>query len=159
MTFPCDQINAGLNRVRIIIRSPPTFLLEETMQTVAPLLSLLHHPFARRRARHLARTHQAHNQVLAWRVQDSLADIGLTRMDYSIGGGRMLHIPEVVAVSAGPPVGLDIRMLPGQRVEDFAAHAPAIAYYLAVSEVRVVSLGRSLIRLELLPLDVMVSPC
>jgi hypothetical protein len=92
-------------------------------------------------------------------VQDSLADIGLTRMDYSIGGGRMLHIPEVVAVSAGPPVGLDIRMLPGQRVEDFAAHAPAIAYYLAVSEVRVVSLGRSLIRLELLPLDVMVSPC
>jgi hypothetical protein len=124
----------------MILNPPPTFL-KETMETVAPLLSLLHHPLARRRARHLARTHQAHDQVLAWRVQDSLAEIGLTHLDYSIGGGRMVHIPEVVSVSAGPPVVLDIRMLAGQRAEDFAAHAPTIAYYLGVAEVRVVPLG------------------
>jgi hypothetical protein len=56
-----------------------------------------------------------------------------------------------VSVLAGPPVGLEIRMLPGQMPADFAAHAPAIAYNLGVAEVRVVPLGPSLIRLELLP--------
>jgi hypothetical protein len=50
-------------------------------------------------------------------------------------------------------------MLAGQRAEDFAAHAPEIAYYLGIAEVRVVPLERPLIRLELLPPDVMISPC
>jgi hypothetical protein len=31
----------------------------------------------------------------------------------------------VVSVSVRPPVGLVIRMLPGQRAEDFTTHAPA----------------------------------
>ncbi|MGH3783671.1 MAG: hypothetical protein ACRDRO_24375 [Pseudonocardiaceae bacterium] len=122
------------------------------METVTPLPSLWFHPLARRRAQHLAHTHQAHDQVLAWRVQDGLAEIGLTHMDYSIAGGRMVHLPEVVTVSAGPPVGLVIRMLPGQRAEDFTAHAPAIASYIGVAEVRVVPLvEHPLIRLELRP--------
>ncbi len=129
------------------------------METVTTRLSLLRHPLARRRARHLARTHHAHDQVLAWRVQDSLAEIGLTHNDTSIGGGRMVHIPEVIAVYPGRAAALDIRMLPGQRAEHFAAHAPAIAYYLNVAEVRVVPLGHTLIRLELLPLNGIVSPC
>ena len=121
------------------------------MTTVAPLPSLLRHPLARRRARHLARTHQAHDQMLAWRVQDGLAEIGLVHRDHSIGGGRMVRIPEVVSVSIWPPVGLVIRMLAGQRAEDFTAHVPAIASYLGVAEVRVVALEHPLIRLELLP--------
>ncbi|MCA1681858.1 MAG: hypothetical protein LC700_01650 [Actinobacteria bacterium] len=87
--------------------------------------------------------------MLAWRVQDILVGRGLTQADYSIGGGRTLHIPEVISVTPGPPVGLDIRTLPGQMPDDFAAHAPAIAYNLGVVEVRVVPLGPSLIRLEL----------
>lgn len=45
---------------------------------------------------------------------------------------------------------LDIRMLQGQTPEDFAAHASAMAYNLDVAEVRVIPLGVSLIRLELL---------
>jgi len=72
-----------------------------------------------------------------------------------------VRIPEVVSVSAGPPVGLVIRMLPGQRAEDFTAHASAIGYHLGVAEVRVgpldepslceVVIGQSAIRRELPP--------
>jgi hypothetical protein len=121
------------------------------METVAPLPSRLRHPLARRRAQHLARTRHAHNQILAWRVQDSLAELGLTHQDYSIAGGRMVHIPQVIRVVTGPPVGLVIRMLPGQKAETFTAHAPAIASYLGVTQVGVVPLEYPLIRLELLP--------
>lgn len=44
-------------------------------------------------------------------------------------------------------------MLPGQVLEDFAAHAPAIASALGVSRVRVVPLGPGRIRLDLLSGD------
>ncbi|MGH3694811.1 MAG: hypothetical protein ACRDRX_12630 [Pseudonocardiaceae bacterium] len=46
---------------------------------------------------------------------------------------------------------LDVRILPGQLPEDFAAPAEAIAYDLEVSDVRVIPLVPCLIRLELLP--------
>ena len=104
-------------------------------------------------ARQPNRTPQEHNQALAWRMQDIIAGLGLTQTDFSIAGGRIVHIPEVVSVAAGPPVGLHIRTLPGQTPDDFAAHAPAIAYNLGdlgVAQVRVVPLGPSLIRLDLL---------
>ncbi len=118
-------------------------------ENIASLPSLLRQPLVRRRTRKLERARHAGNQVLAWRVQDILVGRGLTQADYSIGGGRTLHIPEVISVTAGPPVGLNIRTLPGQMPDDFAAHAPAIAYNLGVAEVRVVPLVPSLIRLEL----------
>lgn len=145
---------------------------EEPMENVAALPSLLRQPLAWRRARqlertrqagdqrlerirqadaqYLERTRQAHDQILAWRMQDIFVGRGLTRPYYTIGGGRSLYIPQVVSVTAGPPVGLNIRTLPGQTPDDFAAHAPAIAYNLGVAEVRVVPLGPSRIRLELL---------
>jgi hypothetical protein len=86
-------------------------------------------------------------------VQDIIAGLGLTQMDFSIGGGRVVHIPKVVSMAAGPPVGLDIKILPGQSPEDFSAHERTIAYDLGVAEVRVVPLGPDRIRLELLPHD------
>ncbi|MGH3823018.1 MAG: hypothetical protein ACRDRA_09330 [Pseudonocardiaceae bacterium] len=94
---------------------------------------------------------QENDHQLALRVQDIFVARGLTRSGFSIAGGYTLHIPEVVAVTAGPPTRLDIRTLSGQLLDDFAARAPAIAYDLGVAEVRVVALGPSLIRLELLP--------
>jgi len=100
--------------------------------------------------RELERMRQEGEQLLAWRVQDIIVGLGLTQADYSMGGGRTLHIPEVVSVTERP-VGLDIRMLPGQIPDDFAAHAKRFAYNLGVSEVRVVPLGPSLIRLILVP--------
>jgi len=117
---------------------------------VAPLPPRRRYPLARRHTRVLERMRQEGEQQLAWRVQDIIVGLGLTQADYSLGGGRTLHIPEVISVTERP-VGLDIRMLPGQMPDDFAAHAPAIAYNLGVAEVRVVPLGPSLIRLVLLP--------
>ncbi|MGH4025318.1 MAG: hypothetical protein ACRDRV_12155 [Pseudonocardiaceae bacterium] len=120
------------------------------MDTLAPLPSLLVHPVARYRARKLERDRQAERQRFAWRVQDILVGVGLGRMDSSIGGGRITRGPDVVAMSAGPPVRVSVRILPGQKPDDFIARAPAIAYNLDVAEVRVVPLSPSLIRLDLL---------
>ncbi|MGH3673571.1 MAG: hypothetical protein ACRDSH_23575 [Pseudonocardiaceae bacterium] len=90
------------------------------------------------------------NQRLAWRVQDVLVGCGLSQDDYSVGGGRVFHIPQVISVDNGPPVTLEIRMLPGQTPEDFTTHASVMAYDLGVAEVRVTLLEIPLIRLELL---------
>lgn len=120
------------------------------MDPLAPLPSLLIHPFARYRARQAEHERHAERQRFAWRVQDILVGVGLGRMDVSIGAGRSIHGPEVIAVDTGPPVRLRVRILPGQTPDDFTAHAPAIAYNLGVAEVRVVPLSPSLIRLDLL---------
>jgi hypothetical protein len=106
--------------------------------------------FPRRRAQELEHTRQEHNQRLAWHLEDILRGRGLTQPSYSVAGGRGLHVPHVISVVDGPPVGLEIQMLPGQAPHDFAAHAPAIAYNLGVAAVQVVSIGPSMIRLELL---------
>ncbi len=85
--------------------------------------------------------HLARGKSLRWERAE--------QADYSIGGGRFVHIPHVVSVVTGPTVGLGIRMLPGQTPDDFTAQATAIAYNLGVAEVRVIPLGSSLIRLNL----------
>ncbi|MGH4008128.1 MAG: hypothetical protein ACRDTH_08235 [Pseudonocardiaceae bacterium] len=108
-------------------------------------------PLSRRHARRIERTRQANDQLLAWRVHSVLVECGLTRVDFSIGGGRTLRTPQVISVVAGPPVRVTIRPLPGQTPDDYARHAPAIAHNLGVAEVRVVSSEHSLIGLELLP--------
>jgi hypothetical protein len=107
--------------------------------------------FPRRRAWQREGIRQEQNQRLAWHLEDILRGRGLTQPYYSMVGGRGLHVPHVVSVVDGPPVGLEIQMLPGQTPDDFAAHAPAIAYNLGVAAVQVVPLGPSMIRLELLP--------
>jgi hypothetical protein len=104
---------------------------EETAENVSPLLSLLH-PLARRRARQRQRAHQERNQRLAWRVQD------------------VLHIPQVISVTTGPPVQLTIRILPGQMPQDFTAKAPVIAYHLGVAQVKIIPLQPPFIQLDLL---------
>jgi len=120
--------------------------------------SLLRHPLAWRRARRRERIHRSNDQRLAWRVQDVLAGCGLTQDDYSVGGGRTFHIPQVLSVSHGPPVSLDVRMLQGQTPEDFAAHASAMAYDLSVAEVRVLPLEPPLIRLQLRSKTALIKP-
>jgi hypothetical protein len=94
------------------------------METTTPLPSWLLHPIARRHMEHLTRTRQAQYQLLAWRVQDSLADIGLIHQDYSIAGGRVVHIPEVITASAWPPANVVIRMLRARRTKT-SQHVPA----------------------------------
>lgn len=121
-------------------------------------LSSLLHPLARAHGRELERRQQDEYDQLALRVEDIIVGLGLTLDDFSIAAGRVFHIPQVISVDPGPPVGLDLRILPGQSPEDFSAHAPAIAYDLGMAEVRVVPLGPSVIRLVLLPHDWLSGP-
>jgi hypothetical protein len=123
-----------------------------------PWLSRLRHPLEWRHNRDLEQRQQAGYEQLASRVEEIIAGLGLTQSDFSIAAGRVFHIPQVVFVDPGPPVGLDIRILPGQSPTDFSRHAAAIAYDLGMAEVRVVPLGPSLIRLELLPHDRLPGP-
>lgn len=118
-----------------------------------PWLSRLRHPRERRHARDVERRHQAAYERLAERVEEIITGLGLIEDDYSVSAGRVYHMPEVILVHPGPPLGVDIRMLPGQSPDDFSAHAAAIAYDLGMANVRVVPLGPSDIRLELLPHD------
>jgi len=115
--------------------------------------SRLRYPLERRHARDVERRHQAAYERLAERVEEIITGLGLIEDDFSIAGGRVYHMPEVISVDPGPPLGVDIRMLPGQSPEDFSAHAAAIAYDLGMANVRVVPLRPSEIRLELLPHD------
>jgi len=124
----------------------------------APWGDRLRHPLEWRHNRDLERRQQVGYERLARRVEEIIAGLELTQSDFSIAGGRIFHIPQVISVDTGPPVGLDIRMLPGQSPDDFSAHAAAIAYGLGMAEVRVVPLGPSAIRLELLPHDRLPGP-
>jgi hypothetical protein len=121
-------------------------------------LSTLRHPLEWGHSRDLERRQQAGYERLARRVEEIIAGLGLTQSDFSIAAGRVFHVPQVISVDPGPPVGLDIRILPGQSPDDFSAHAAAIAYDLGMAEIRVVPLGLSVIRLELLPHDRLPGP-
>ncbi len=118
---------------------------------VTPRPARLRHPLEWRHNRDLERRLQAGYEQLARRVEEIIVGLDLVQSDFSIAAGRVFHAPEVVSVDPGPPVGLDIRILPGQSPKDFSQHAAAIAYDLGMAGVRVVPLGPSVIRLELLP--------
>lgn len=97
----------------------------------------------------MARRRSTRHRLLAWRLHNILVECELSQTGYSIGGRGVVRVPLVVAVADGPPTVLDIYLLPGQTPDDFAAHAPAIAHRLGVSEARVVARAPSLVRLEL----------
>jgi Domain of unknown function (DUF1918) len=115
-----------------------------------PRLSWLRHPLEWRHSRDLERSPHFWDERLAWRVEEIIVGLGLTQTGDSIAGGETVHIPQVVSMDPGPPVGLDIHILPGQSPEDFSAHASTIAYDLGVTEVRIVPLSPDQIRLKML---------
>ena len=88
-------------------------------------------------------------KLLVRGVHDSLARSGLARTEYTMAGEETVRTPRVVSAGAGPVAWVQIDLLPGQSPNDVAAQAPAIAHQLGVSQVWVVPLGRSRIRLEL----------
>jgi len=132
-------------------RDPRYESVQPSNDSIGASRRLLRRRWARRRAQELQLKRQATYQEFAWHVQDILVGCELFQADFSIGGGRVFHIPQVVSVVPGPPVGLNIRMLPGQIPDDFAQHARRIAYNLDVSEIRIIPLEPYLIRLELVP--------
>lgn len=134
----------------VVINHPHGPGNEEVPAGAVPWLSRLRHPLAWRHSPE--RRHHVRDEQLAWRVQGIVARLGLIHTDF-VGGEQITHIPQVLSMVVGPPVGLEVHTLPGQTSDEFAAHAPAIAYSLGVDEVRVVPLGPSRIRLDLLTRD------
>ncbi len=65
------------------------------------------------------------DQRFARRVQDVLVRCGLSQGDYSVGGGRVVDVSQVLPLS----------MLAGQILEDCAAHASVMASGLGMAEV------------------------
>jgi hypothetical protein len=104
---------------------------------------------ARLTAPRVRHNHPARDMPLARGVQDSLVRCGLSRTEHTLAGSETVHSPRVVSADPGPSGWVQIDLLAGQSAEDFASHASAIAQDLGVSEVWVVPLGRSCIRLEL----------
>jgi hypothetical protein len=80
-------------------------LTEELIDKFRVRPSLLSRLRRDRRARRLDHGHHAYNQQLAWRVQDIIVGCGLVQVDYSIAGGRVFHIPQVISVDPGPQYG------------------------------------------------------
>ncbi len=122
-------------------------------KTIAPRPSRLRHGrggLTMNARKQRERMRQEGTRWLAGRVQDILVGIRLTQADFSLGGGRTVHIPEVISV-AEKPMRFTIRTLPGQIPDDFIKAAPRIAYALDVAEVHVDELGPSLIQLRLVP--------
>ncbi|MGH3782033.1 MAG: DUF1918 domain-containing protein [Pseudonocardiaceae bacterium] len=113
--------------------------------------SRLRHPLEWHHKRDLERGRHIAHERLAMRVEEILIGCGLVHEDYSIAAGRVFPFPRVVSVTDGPPLSVDVHMLPGQSPDDFSAHAAKIAYDLGMAEVRTIPLGPSRIRLELLP--------
>ena len=137
-------------------------ILDEPIGTVDSRPSLLHHLLARYRTRQLERRRQENARQLerrrqenAWRLASRVEDVfvgcGLSQFSFSLSGSRDIRAPQVLSVVDGPLVGVEIRILPGQMPDHFVKHAPTIAYNLGVTEVRVIPLGPSRIRLELFP--------
>ncbi|MGH8922399.1 MAG: DUF1918 domain-containing protein [Actinomycetes bacterium] len=140
------------SRSDLVINHPHEHENGQLPAVTVPWLARLRHPLAWRHGRDPGRRHHGRDESLIWRVQDIIVRLGLTHTDF-IGGGQVVHIPQVVSRIAGPPVGLEVHTLPGQTPDEFAAHAPAIAYGLGVDRVQVVPLGPSRIRLDLLTHD------
>jgi hypothetical protein len=124
---------------------------EARTENLLPRTSWLRRLLGRPRARRLELMRQVAYARRVQYVRKIIAERGLAQHDYSIAGGRSVHIPQVVAMNPGPPETVDIRMLVGQTPDEFAKQAPAIAYNLGVAEVRVIPIGPHLIRLELRP--------
>jgi hypothetical protein len=88
---------------------------------------------------------------LARRIEQIIYGCGLIQTTFSIGGGRIINTPQVVAMTAGSPLQVYVRILPGQAPHDFTAHAETFAYNLGVAHVDVIAVEPFLIRLDLRP--------
>jgi hypothetical protein len=86
-------------------------------------------------------------------VEEILAQCGLIQEHESIAAGPTYRFPQLISVTAGPPISVDIRMLEGQSSDNFSAHAATLAHELGMAHVQVVSSESSVIRLQLVPYD------
>ncbi|MGH3915887.1 MAG: DUF1918 domain-containing protein [Pseudonocardiaceae bacterium] len=64
----------------------------EVSAVTVPWFARLRHPLAWRHSRAPERRHPCRDELLAWRVQDIIARLGLTHTDFGVGGDPIMHI-------------------------------------------------------------------
>jgi DNA segregation ATPase FtsK/SpoIIIE-like protein len=124
-----------------------------TTVTAPPPLPSRFRPLARRRVLRAEQFQWERDQRLAWRAQEIFAGVGLISAQSTIAAGHAILIPHVVQVRHGSPTSLIVRTLPGQLPEDYTLHADRIARSLGVARIRIIGIGPSLIRVDLLEVD------
>ena len=100
----------------------------------------------KREADELARW--ANGVTLLW--NDTMDGTDLAHHTVTAARLPFLLAPQVQSVDPGPPVTLQVQMLPGQLVDDFHAQAHRIAAGMDVTMVRIWPCGHGLIKVALL---------
>ncbi|WP_224392833.1 FtsK/SpoIIIE domain-containing protein [Pseudonocardia sp. ICBG1293] len=116
---------------------------------------------ARRAARELDRRRMELREDFAWRWRQVCEHVGLCR-SVSVAAGQTVVVPRLVNVDIGDYLALIVKLLPGQKPEDFIAQVDRIAWALGVLRVRIIPRGMGWLRIELHttdPLDVEVTAC
>ncbi|MDQ4034269.1 MAG: hypothetical protein M3332_19315, partial [Actinomycetota bacterium] len=90
----------------------------------------------------------ANEVTLLW--NDTMDGTDLAHHTVTAARLPFLLAPQVQSVDPGPPVTLQVQMLPGQLVDDFHAQAHRIAAGMDVPMVRIRSCGHGLIKVALL---------
>jgi hypothetical protein len=115
-------------------------------------------PVAWWRRRREARELDEYARYLGWQWTDTVD--GAHLVHHTTSAARIPHtsVPQLVAVEAGPPLTLVVRMLPGQVVDDYRAQAHRIAEGMGVPMVRVTPFRHGWLRVALLVRDPLTTP-
>lgn len=87
---------------------------------------------------------------MVWQWNDTMDNTDLAYHTVTAGRIPIMVAPQLQSVDPGPPVTLQVRMLPGQVVEDFEAEAHRIAAGMDVPGVRITPCGHGLVTVALL---------
>lgn len=90
---------------------------------------------------------------LAQRFSAAAYHVGLFRETTSAAGIPGLAGPQVTHVDLGDRPYLMVRMLPGQVLDDFAAHADRLAHGMQVERIRITQRSYCLLRVDINPPD------
>lgn len=88
-------------------------------------------------------------QRIAWRMADVLRGTALARNASTGAAGTVVLAPEVAAVLPGPPVAVNLRLLPGQVAADVEAESHRIAEGFGARKIRIIPRAPSWVRIEL----------
>jgi DNA segregation ATPase FtsK/SpoIIIE, S-DNA-T family len=95
------------------------------------------------------RAQQYMQQRLAVRMTDVLMGTALARRDVTGGGGPVVLSPQVAAVMIGPPLCMNLRLLPGQTAADVELESDRLAEAFGARRVRIIPRAPGWVRVEL----------
>jgi S-DNA-T family DNA segregation ATPase FtsK/SpoIIIE len=95
---------------------------------------------------------------LGWQWSDTVKGSNLVHHGVTAAGIPNTAVPRVISVDPGPPLTLNVRMLPGQVIDDYRAQAHRLAEGMGVPMVRVSTPDHGMLRVALLVRDPLTNP-